>query len=143
MPSAKHQQIVAHYESCLARHGDSCRGVDWPNPADAETRYRVMLDVIRERAAAGKSVNLLDFGCGLSHLYEYLLRTERRDILYEGLDASAEFVRICRAKHPEVTFHYCDVLDRARTFRFDYVVMNGAHGKYRLVRGDVEYTAGA
>ena len=45
---AGYQSIIEHYEACLARHGDSHLGVDWPNAADAETRYRVMLDVIRQ-----------------------------------------------------------------------------------------------
>jgi len=39
--------IVSHYESCLERHGDTHLGVDWPEKKDAETRYRVMLDVIK------------------------------------------------------------------------------------------------
>ena len=45
---ADYHTIIDHYEACLARHGDSHLGVDWPNAADAETRYRVMLDVIRQ-----------------------------------------------------------------------------------------------
>ncbi len=35
--------IVQHYESCLAKFGDTHRGVDWPNEADADIRFRVML----------------------------------------------------------------------------------------------------
>ena len=46
--------IIDHYERCLARHGDSHLGVDWPNAADAETRYRVMLDSLR--AASGRPI---------------------------------------------------------------------------------------
>ena len=40
--------IVSHYEDRLDKYGDSHLGVDWPNQADALTRYQVMLDVIRE-----------------------------------------------------------------------------------------------
>jgi hypothetical protein len=61
----RYLEIAAHYEACLERHGDSHLGVDWPNAQDAETRYRVMLDVIRPQEAG--PVSLLDFGCGASH----------------------------------------------------------------------------
>src|SRR3546814_4482388 len=64
--------IVRHYEACLARHGDSHRGVDWPSAGDAETRYRVMLEVMRE--PVGTPISLLDFGCGAGHLLEYIRR---------------------------------------------------------------------
>ncbi|HUE16062.1 MAG TPA: hypothetical protein VMR25_17965, partial [Planctomycetaceae bacterium] len=54
----KYGELVAHYESCLRAHGDNHRGVDWPNAVDARTRYRVMLDVIRQTNFA--AARLLD-----------------------------------------------------------------------------------
>ena len=45
----KYKQIVSHYEECFSRHGDTNQGVDWPNMDDLLRRYRVMLDVIRQR----------------------------------------------------------------------------------------------
>ena len=47
MTDTGYRRIVEHYEGCLARHGDTHLGVDWPRPDDAETRYGVMLGVIR------------------------------------------------------------------------------------------------
>jgi SAM-dependent methyltransferase len=124
MPAATYHDIVAHYESCLARFGDECRGVDWPNAADAEKRYRVMLELIRE--PAGMPASLLDFGCGLAHFYEYLLRVERAGIDYTGLDLSPEFVAACRSKFPGVPFLQADVLDGSSPLEtFDYIVLNG------------------
>src|SRR5205085_1407005 len=41
--------IVAHYEDCLARHGDTHLGVDWPNREDALKRYLVMNGVFTEK----------------------------------------------------------------------------------------------
>src|SRR5437867_4147760 len=42
-------QIVEFCEACLDRHGDSYLGVGWTKrQADADTRYRVMLDIVRE-----------------------------------------------------------------------------------------------
>lgn len=119
-----YHSLVEHYERCLAEHGDSHLGVDWPNARDAETRYRVMLDVIAP--APERPVTLLDFGCGAGHLYEYLLQQGRAEIEYVGVDASAQFVELCRRKFPHVRFHCLDVLagDSALP-EADYVVMNG------------------
>ena len=47
MDAKKYETIAKHYESCLERHGDTHLGVDWPNERDAETRYRVMLELTR------------------------------------------------------------------------------------------------
>ncbi len=116
------REIVTHYESCLDQHGDTPQGVDWPNAEDAAKRYRVMLDVIR---APGK-VRLLDFGCGASHLYEYLCKIGNEKIQYSGLDLSRKFIELSRAKYPEVSYHHLDLLAEPDALPlFDYIVMNG------------------
>jgi hypothetical protein len=120
----KYLDIVAHYEACLERHGDSHRGVDWPNPADADTRYRVMLEVIRSPRA--DRISLLDLGCGAAHLYEYLCRHRIEGIDYQGMDLSQHFIRLCQEKHPEVVFTCGDVLAPDQAIpACDYVIMNG------------------
>ena len=124
MAEKPYLSIVEHYEACLERHGDTHLGVDWPNAEDAETRYRVMLDVIRRPAS--DPVRLLDFGCGTSHFYEYLQREGIRDIEYSGLDISERFVDLSRVKFPDVEYYCADILDDdVELPRFDYVVMNG------------------
>jgi SAM-dependent methyltransferase len=118
-----YRQIIAHYEDCLDRHGDSHLGVDWPNVRDAEIRYRVMLDVIARRDAPA---TLLDFGCGAGHLLEFIRRSGWGAIDYRGLDASAKFVDLCRGKFPGVTFYCRDILEDSTGIEpADYVVMNG------------------
>ena len=31
-----YKEIIEHYENCLAKHGDTHLGVDWPNADDVE-----------------------------------------------------------------------------------------------------------
>jgi hypothetical protein len=129
MNTRKHHTIIAHYESCLARHGDTHLGVDWPNEQDAETRYAVMLGVVRACAAG---MTLLDFGCGASHLYPYLRRSRCAELSYTGLDASAAFCEVSSGKYPQNTYYCMDVLDDdAELPDFDYVVMNGVFTEKR------------
>jgi SAM-dependent methyltransferase len=131
----KYAEIVEHYESCLRAHGDSHRGVDWPNADDARTRYRLMLEVVRPSVAA--PARLLDLGCGASHLYEYLCETRREDIDYTGIDVSPEFIQLCRKKFPDRPFFCLDVLDPSTAVpTFDYVVMNGVFTEKRSLSFD-------
>lgn len=118
-----YHSLVAHYERCLEEHGDTHRGVDWPDATDARTRYEVMLDVIREP----DPVRLLDFGCGAAHLLEHIRDRGRTGIEYVGLDLSPRFVELSRAKFPDHEFLCTDVLaEPAATLPpFDYAILNG------------------
>ena len=66
-------ELGEHYEACLAAHGDTHRGVDWPDADDATTRYRVMLGLL-DRRPRPADASLLDFGCGAGHLVDHLRR---------------------------------------------------------------------
>ncbi|HEX4073726.1 MAG TPA: class I SAM-dependent methyltransferase [Planctomycetaceae bacterium] len=132
---ASYGQLVEYYESCLRRHGDNHRGVDWPNAADAQTRYRVMLDVIRQQHT--QAVRLLDLGCGASHLFHYMLESNRDAIDYSGLDLSPEFIGLCRSKFPDRPYYCLDILNPASAIpAFDYVVMNGLFTEKRSLSFD-------
>ncbi len=126
MTQPRYSSITAHYEACLAEHGDSHLGVDWPNAADAETRYGVMLDVIR-RPLERTPTRVLDVGCGAAHLNEYIVRNGITDIDYIGLDISPKFVELSRAKFPNTQFWCADVLtaNENELPSCDYAVMNG------------------
>jgi SAM-dependent methyltransferase len=117
--------IVSHYESCLARHGDTHLGVDWPKAEDVGTRHEIMLGVIADPPPE-KGVRLLDFGCGASHLNEYIVEHGLKGIEYTGLDLSERFVELSRAKFPQNTYYCLDVLAEDTALpRFDYAVMSG------------------
>lgn len=125
----KYLDIVAHYEACLAQHGDTHLGVDWPKVEDVPKRHRVMLDVIRPGSA---KVTLLDFGCGAAHLNEYIREQALNHIEYAGLDLSEKFVHLAQSKFPENRFFRLDLLDDDASLPvFDYVVMNGVFTEKR------------
>lgn len=139
MVSKKYLSIVAHYENCLARHGDSHLGVDWPKREDADTRYRIMLEIIKLHA--NRHVSLLDFGCGASHLYEYMLKRNMRGIVYAGLDLSEKFIQLSKSKFPENTYYCLDILDQSSQLpSFDYVIMNGVLTEKRELSFDEMFT---
>jgi SAM-dependent methyltransferase len=121
----KYFNIVSHYESCLDKYGDTHRGVDWPNLPDAEKRYQVMIALIKP--FHDSTVSLLDFGCGASHLYEYMRKHGKDKMInYFGLDISDKFIELSKQKFPWITYHCLDILrDPLEIPNFDYIVMNG------------------
>jgi hypothetical protein len=124
MDEKRYLQIIAHYESCLERHGDTHLGVDWPNEKEAAIRYQVMLEIMGKDNMG--RVSLLDFGCGASHLYEYILQRKLHHVEYSGLDMSEKFVRLSQGKFPQIRYYCLDVLEDPGSLPdFDYIVMNG------------------
>ncbi len=122
----KYKSIAEHYENCLKLHGDNHLGVDWPQKEDAEKRYKVMLDLIEFDSNKGDENDLLDFGCGASHLYEYIQKYRYDRIKYSGLDISESFIMLSKSKYPHNEYYCADILDTGITLRsFDYIIMNG------------------
>jgi len=119
-------------------HGDSHLGVDWPKAQDAETRYRVMLELIPAprhslvNVPNLSNVRLLDFGCGASHLYEHIVANGVVGIEYVGLDLSPKFVNLSRQKFPENHYICADILEEPDAVpASDYIVMNGVFTEKR------------
>jgi SAM-dependent methyltransferase len=120
------QRLAEAYERFFEDHGDDFRGVGWTkSQAEVDLRFEVMLGVIRPDGT--DPVELLDFGCGLGHLYEYLQRCPpQRQIHYAGLEVSATLLGVARAKLPEVPLYDIDITrGTAGLPQFDYVVANG------------------
>lgn len=118
--------IVRHYEQCLACHGATPQGVDWPDGADLARRFGVMLDV-RRPEHAGRRLRLLDVGCGPGLLLDYLAASGREgDVEYLGVDLSESMVQAARERWPDHQFVCTDLItDTAPHLTADYVILNG------------------
>lgn len=115
-------KIVNHYLDCYREHGDTHKGVDWPNMEDLLTRYEVMLGLIRDK----EPCSLLDFGCGTAMLYQYIKDRDLIHIDYKGLDLGKEYIAKAKQKFPSVDFYQTDILKNPDELPpFDYAVMNG------------------
>ncbi|WP_338766586.1 class I SAM-dependent methyltransferase [Bernardetia sp. ABR2-2B] len=122
-------KIINHYENCYQQHGDTSKGMDWPNLEDAILRYKIMLEVIRDKNAQN---TLLDFGCGTGHLYQYILDNDMKNIVYSGLDISSKFVEVASEKYPKNLFYNSDILKEGEKIpNFDYIVCNGVFTEKR------------
>jgi len=121
-------KIADHYNQCFEKNGDTHLGVDWPNYEDTLTRYKIMLELINET----KKVSLLDFGCGLGHLYKFMLNEKKEsEISYSGLDINKNFYDFCTQKYPNNDFYLRDINIDSDIPNFDYVICNGTFTEKR------------
>lgn len=125
----KYFEIINHYENCFNEHGDTHKGVDWPNLEDAKKRYKVMSDIFINK----NNISILDFGCGVAHFYDFLINNINIDFNYTGLDISPVFIEACRKKYPSVDFLCFDILKNPEYIEkpFDYCILNGVFTEKR------------
>lgn len=72
-------------KNVLKKFGDTPKGVDWTKEEQVDYRYQTMLELINFHHITQK-ISLLDYGCGLSHLYEYIKKNNLNHIEYTGLE---------------------------------------------------------
>lgn len=131
-----YKAIIEHYEACLKAHGDTHLGVDWPNIEDAIKRYTVMLELTKFKASSD-AICLLDFGCGASHLYQFITEQTDLEVAYSGLDISSEFIKLSKQKYPNNTYYCLDILEQQESLpKFDFVICNGVFTEKRELSFD-------
>lgn len=122
-----YKKIYEHYEKCYNEHGDSHKGVDWPDQEDAIKRYMVMSDIFR-KVPQYYSYSLLDFGCGLSHYYDFLRDYNFYPAFisdYTGMDISEKFINHCRSVYDYNEYICQDIKENNDFPNYDFIVANG------------------
>ncbi len=121
----RYSLIARHYEACLAEHGDTAKGVDWPDPHEARLRYDVMLSMLPPPGATRPS--LLDLGCGAGHMLAHMQEVGSwAHVAYHGADLSPVFIELCRTKFPGLPFVATDAIASPESLPMvDYTVLNG------------------
>lgn len=125
----KYELLKKHYESCYEAHGDSSLGMDWPNEQDLSKRF----EVLTKRMQLDESHSLLDLGCGIGLLINYLQNENKiQGIHYEGIDISEKMIQGARKNFPDFNFKVQDILQEPlQENRYDYILMNGVFTEKR------------
>ena len=127
MSRKKYREIGMHYANCLMKHGDSHFGVDWPTEEGAIRRYDVMIEFVTQHMKKD-CVKVLDFGCGLSGLWERIVEIGlENSVDYWGIDIIQEYVDVSHKKFPDNNYRCIDILaeDAPDIGEYDYVLLNG------------------
>ena len=102
------QETAASYDH-LASHWNSekfCR-------ANGIDQHKRALRFVSEKVSA------IDVGCGSSGRIIDLLLSENFSV--EGLDISAEMIRLAKQRHPHVVFHHADICEWSFSQKYDFV----------------------
>ena len=127
-PETSPAELLAYYDGCLARHGDSAQGAGWPNAADRRLRFAVMRDLAWRGGPLG---SLCDVGCGTGAFLDHLQDSGAAPARYLGLDLSAAAIGYAQRRHAAAIaagragFAVVDLLRAPAPGRFDHVVANG------------------
>ncbi len=140
MPDSGLRPLIEYFEQRLARHGDDPRAVDWNG---VESQY-LRFEVLTQAAELRSGDSLLDVGCGLGHLVDYLEHLGL-EVDYTGLDLSGRMIEAARERRPDLRFVRHDLLsgegDPLPARRYDVVLNSGMfHLKTESV-SDAEFEA--
>lgn len=89
-------EIISLYRDSYNKFGDSPKSLLTP-----KGKHDLRFSAIKKFALKGKSI--LDFGCGLGYLYNYILRNNF-ELNYTGVDITDKFIENCQKKYPKQNF---------------------------------------
>src|SRR6185437_903756 len=107
------------YQDAFNKNGDSPASVLWPKGRQSERFFALSRNV-----KSKSKFSVLDFGCGLAHLKEYL-DSSYLDVEYTGADIVDDFLNHNSKKFPNSTFLTPDEL-YASEKKYDYILSSGA-----------------
>ena len=126
MPRAKNnydkvfQKISSEYDKNFIKFGNSPKSVGQLNLPTLEKRLSILTQV-----GDLKNSKILDFGCGIGHLYSYLKRKIKFNGEYVGYDISNEMINFANKKYKNTRFEKKDIFKSKINERFDYILING------------------
>ena len=108
--------LIDNYNKKLEKFGISPSSVGWAS-GKLKERYSTLFQGIDDFES------VLDIGCGLAYLYEYLKVT--KNVSYSGTEINPNFYNYCCETYPESVFSLHDSLVPQLTGLYDVVVMSG------------------
>lgn len=92
--------------------------VGWTTQETQEKRFKALFNIGIE-----DNSSLLDYGCGLGHLNDYVLNNNHSNINYTGIDINPKYIVYANQLYPGKNF-ICSDLDDIEG-KFDYVIGSG------------------
>lgn len=122
------EKLAEYFDGLLERHGDHYLSLDWKSSESQQVRFSVLFDIIAYTDKR-EDFSILDVGCGIAHLYDFLsgldlIKTHK--IRYSGIDISAKMIDFAKKKHPELELKVVDMINDRSTKKYDYVLSSGA-----------------
>jgi SAM-dependent methyltransferase len=94
------------YNASLNKHKDSASKVHWNSKRSQYLRFEVLISLLSKSL---KEYTIIDAGCGLGELYQFLKDSNNLPKKYIGLDIHEKMVNLSKNSHNE-EFYKCDIL---------------------------------
>jgi len=116
-----------YFSGRFKKYGFSHKSLTWESPYTQNSRFVELLKVCTMGQKL-KDFTLLDFGCGLGHLYKFIKDNGLLlswGIDYEGADINRDFICEAAKNYPAAKFSIKD--DGTYLRQFDYTVCSGLY----------------
>ena len=115
--------IINYYKKRINRFGFTNKGLAWESKKKNDLRYFSIFKVINKKKIS--KINILDFGCGISGLYDFL-KKKKLSFNYTGLDTSQKAIDFCKKKYKKNKYIRINILKEKKSIgKFDIIIMNG------------------
>jgi len=117
----KRQNIKIHYQNLFDKHGDAPESVQYSNTESQLKRFEILFEIDKNMSS------LIDMGCGLAHLYDYLI-SKKFNGKYLGLDFVPEFIEADKLKFKndsQASFMEFDIIKQEIPEGYDFVLLSG------------------
>ena len=99
------EKFVSKYEEFYNEHGDSSAGVGWFKAEMTDPRFEALTSHIPK-----ESFTIMDFGCGLGAMCDWMYSKSFKDFQYVGIDITPNHIEIAKQKFPNSEFYLGDIL---------------------------------
>ena len=115
------------YDEYYTKSKNDTEFVGWNSKNDQLKRFEILLKI-----GVKNGHTVLDFGCGLGALYEYMNK-KYDNFEYIGVDINNDFIKECKKKFPETTFKTIkDITDIKN--KYDWFIASGAFSVYTPIK---------
>jgi 2-polyprenyl-3-methyl-5-hydroxy-6-metoxy-1,4-benzoquinol methylase len=113
-----HKNNTLYFES-VSKYPYDYRGVKWASHESQFLRFKILCKIADNIFHS----RILDVGCGLGHLPDYLISQQFSGI-YKGIDLVDQMIIGARKRHPSYDFETNDI-DSIPLSSYDYVLASG------------------
>lgn len=127
MPNEKElQKMFDEYKELYNNYGYSEKSLGWNKPKHLDRFSGVTKPWSHIKKE--KNITILDYGCGLGHLYEFL-KLEGFQWQYTGIDINKELIIEAKRIHPNVNFLATDINKINDDLKFDLIFIVGTFNR--------------
>lgn len=124
-----YEKNIEMFNQFFDRFGNSPQSLNWGSTYSQSKRFDILLDYI-----PNKKLKILDVGCGLGHLFEYI-KLINRDLTYLGIDINKDFISEAQKVSGKTNFEVIDIHNEVdfgylKNYNPDFCVASGIFAFY-------------